>query len=150
MKLKTYLIPLAVVSSAVAVNSAFAASVASHDGNTLDQAEARLGEAVTAAKHFVRSAYAQMTDANDAIAVEQAGITLSQAIAAAEQHIGGQASRAEFELDDGLAAYNVEVIKAGEVTDVMVDAMNGRIVEAHADGIDCRNDRDGAREERDD
>jgi uncharacterized membrane protein YkoI len=95
-------------------------------------------------------AYAEMTDRNDALAIEQAGISLGEAIAAAEQEIGGKASRAEFEVDDGHATFEVEVVKDGEATDVTVDARDGKVIQARADSIDSADDHDGAREDRDD
>lgn len=116
MKLKTYLIPLAFVSGAVAMGGA----------------------------------YAETTDRNDALAIEQAGISLGEAIAAAEKETGGRASRAELEVDDGQFAFGVEVVKGGEVTDVTVDARDGRVIQARADTADREDDHDGAREDRDD
>jgi len=116
MKSKTYLIPPAFLSGAVAMGGA----------------------------------YAEMTDRNDAIAIEQAHINLGEAIAAAEQEIGGRASRAELEVDGGQVTFDVEVVKDGEVTDVTVDARDGKVIQARADAADCEDDHDGAREDRDD
>ena len=95
-------------------------------------------------------AYAEMTDRNDAFAIEQAHISLGDAIAAAEQEIGGKASRAEFEVDDGHAIFEVEVVKDGGATDVTVDARDGKVIQARADAIDSADDHDGASEEHDD
>lgn len=95
-------------------------------------------------------AYAEMSDPNDALAIEQAHVSLGEAIAAAEQEIGGKASRAEFEVDDGHVIFDVEVVKGGEVHDVAVDGRDGRVLQARADAADSEDDHDGAREERDD
>lgn len=153
MKLKTLLIPLVLASATVVVGGAHAASqdsAAGAAGGPLNQAEARLGEAVTAAKHFVRSAYAEMTDRNDAAVIELARVSLGEAVAAAERQVGGKAVRAEFDVDDGHAVFNVEVEKGGEVSDVTVDAQDGRILQARADGIDCPHEGDEHRDGRDD
>lgn len=155
MNHKIYLIPVAILSGAIAMSAASAAPGDVNDGSTLNQAEARLGEAVTAAKNFVHSAYAELADENDAIAVEQAGITLSQAVDNAKRQTGGKASRAEFERHDGRSTFDIEIVKAGQVLDVIVDAQDGRVLQVRADDADCAdderdNDRADTNDERDD
>ncbi len=73
---------------------------------------------------------------NDAAALAQAKVSLSQAITAAEQHAGGNASRAEFEGENGKFVYEVEVVGGGKSTDVKVDANSGQILSAQADEAD--------------
>lgn len=74
---------------------------------------------------------------NDAVAdLALAKISLSQAVAAAEQHAGGQATRAELEHYKGKTAFEVEVVKAGHVSMVTVDATDGKVLAAKADRDD--------------
>jgi len=82
------------------------------------------------------STFAAQPAGNDALAISAAGIDLGQAVASAEQHVGGKASRAEYERHKGQWVYDVEVVKGASVTDVKVDAGNGRVVEASADKAD--------------
>lgn len=75
--------------------------------------------------------------ANDAVSgLAQAQITLAQAITAAEQHAGGQAAKAELERHKGRMAFEVEVVKGGAVSNVVVDATDGKVVAATADRAD--------------
>ena len=90
------------------------------------------------------SAYAAKPVENDALAVMTARINLTQAIAAAEQHVGGKASRAEYERHQGLWVFDVEVIKDKTVMDVKVDPMNGKIIAATEDKTDHDDDHDMA------
>lgn len=83
-------------------------------------------------------AYAAQHQAdNDALALEQAHIPLSAAIAAAEQHVGGKASKAEFEHSKKGNYYEVEVVSsARKVFDVRVDADKGSVLSAQEDRAD--------------
>lgn len=75
---------------------------------------------------------------NDAVAdLAQAKITLAQAVAAAEQHAGGRATKAELESHKGKTAFEVEVVKGDAVSNVTVDAADGKVLVVKAD----RNDR---------
>lgn len=81
---------------------------------------------------------------NDAISdLAQARITLAQAVAAAEQHAGGRATKAELEHRKGGTAFEVEVVKGGAVSNVIVDATDGKVLAAKAD----REDHDGEHED---
>lgn len=73
---------------------------------------------------------------NDALAVSSAGIGLGQAVATAERQVGGKASKAEYEHHKGQGVYDVEVVNGKSVTDVKVDAADGRVIEAKADRVD--------------
>lgn len=74
---------------------------------------------------------------NDAVSdLALAKVSLSQAIAAAEQHAGGRATRAELESHKGKAAFEVEVVKAGTVSMVTVDAVDGKVLASKADRDD--------------
>lgn len=83
---------------------------------------------------------------NDALSnLAQAKITLAQAVASAEQHTGGRATKAELERHKGTTAFEVEVVKGNAVSNVMVDAADGKVLSAVAD----REDRNGEHEDED-
>ncbi len=84
----------------------------------------------------IGSAYASDTYVNDAFAVESAKIGLTQAVTAAERHVGGTASRAEFEKHDGRWVFDVEVVKGKKVMDVKVDSRSGKIIATTEDDSD--------------
>jgi uncharacterized membrane protein YkoI len=90
-------------------------------------------------------AYAARPMENDALAITAAKVDLTQAVAAAERHVGGKASRAEYEQRHGRWVYEVEVAGAGRVMDVRVDATNGNVIAAVADEAD--RDKDDERED---
>ncbi len=89
------------------------------------------------------SAYAQKNPDNDAISVLDAKVSLTQAITAAEQHLGGRAARAEFELAGGRQVFDVEVVKGKQVFDVKVDPQSGHVLSTRSDAAehDDGNDR---------
>lgn len=81
---------------------------------------------------------------NDAVSeLAQAKITLAQAVDAAQQHAGGRATKAELERHKGKPAFEVEVVKGTAVTNVIVDAADGKVIAATAD----REDHDGEHED---
>lgn len=84
----------------------------------------------------VGSAYAAKSAENDALAISGAKISLTQAVTAAEQHVGGKASRAEYERHKGQWVFDVEVVKDTKVTDVKVDPVSGSIIAATEDKTD--------------
>ncbi len=89
------------------------------------------------------AAYAK-NNGNDAVSdLAQAKVTLVQAVAAAEQHAGGRATKAELERHKGKLAFEVEVVKGAAVSNVMVDAADGKVLAASAD----RDDHDGEHED---
>lgn len=81
-------------------------------------------------------AYAANTAENDALAINDASIGLTQAISAAEQQVGGKASRAEYEHEQGRWVFDVEVVKGSEVLDVQVDPISGKVITAMNDPAD--------------
>jgi uncharacterized membrane protein YkoI len=93
----------------------------------------------------VGSAYAAKETENDALAISSAKVGLGQAVAAAEQHVGGKASRAEYEHHKGQWVFYVEVVKGKSVMDVKVDPASGRVIEASVDKAD--NDDVGDRDD---
>ncbi|WP_230181312.1 PepSY domain-containing protein [Aquabacterium sp. CECT 9606] len=80
-------------------------------------------------------------------AITQAKLTLGQAIAAAEQSTpGSKATHADFERDrQGHWVFTVEVAKAGEALDVMVDPANGKVLSVTRD-LEDREDNEDERE----
>jgi uncharacterized membrane protein YkoI len=79
---------------------------------------------------------------NDALAISSAKIDLTKAVAAAEQHVGGKASKAEYERHKGQWVYDIEVVKDRKVMDVKVDAASGSVISATEDAADKDKDDD--------
>ena len=67
------------------------------------------------------------------IDVSKATVTMSQAIATAEQQAGGKATRAELENETGKLLYEIKVAGKDKVTEVKVDATDGKVVASGAD-----------------
>lgn len=62
-------------------------------------------------------------------AQQNAAITLTQAITIAEQETGGKSTEAEFELEDGVAIYEVEIsMPDGSEVEVELDAQTGAVI----------------------
>lgn len=87
-------------------------------------------------------AYAAGDAGNDALGIADARIGLNEAVQAAERHVGGKASRAEYERDQGRWVFDVEVVKGNEVTDVQVDPASGKVLAAVIDKADQGDDED--------
>ena len=81
----------------------------------------------------IGSAFAAKSLENDALAVMAAKISITQAITAAEQHVGGKASRAEYERAKGQYVFDIEVVKDKKVMDVKVDPTSGKVMAAVED-----------------
>src|SRR4030081_500502 len=81
---------------------------------------------------------------NDELAIAVAKIDLAKAVAAAEQHVGGKASKAEYERHKGQWVFDVEVVKDKKVMDVKVDAGSGKVISATEDKADQDDDHDEA------
>lgn len=76
----------------------------------------------------------QVKNADEASLPEMAKISLNEAVKAALQAVPGKALRAELENEDGYLVYGVEVASADrQVTDVKVDAGNGKILKTERD-----------------
>ena len=82
------------------------------------------------------ASFAAMDKQNDAMAIESAKVTLSQAVSTAEQHVGGNAVRAEYEPTKAGWAYDVEVVNGTKVFDVRVDANSGTVLSSNEDQAD--------------
>jgi len=66
--------------------------------------------------------------------VSKATVTMSQAIATAEQQAGGKATRAKLENETGKLVYEVKVAGKDKVTEVKVDATDGKMGSLLMDG----------------
>ena len=96
-------------------------------------------------------AYAQQSGVtqNDAMTdLAKTRISLVQAVTTAEQHVGGRASHAELENENGRLVYDVEVTDNAKTVDVKIDATNGAVVSAQIDQGD--QESKNGQEERDD
>lgn len=65
---------------------------------------------------------------NDAHAMADAKISLTPAVSAAEQHVGGQASRAEYAQHQGQGVFDVEVLKGKPVMAVTANSRTGTLI----------------------
>ncbi len=92
----------------------------------------------------IGSAYAAKSAENDALAIAGTKIDMTQAVTAAEQHVGGKASRAEYERHKGQWVFDVEVVKDKKVMDVKVDPMSGNVIAATEDKTEHDDDHDQA------
>ena len=63
----------------------------------------------------------------------KATVTMSQAIATAEQQAGGKATRAKLENETGKLLYEIKVAGKDKVTEVKVDATDGKVLASGAD-----------------
>lgn len=79
---------------------------------------------------------------NDAASIAQAKVSLAQATTTAEQHVGGKASRAEFEGSAQGMTYDVEVVNGTKVYDVKVDADKGTVLFSTLDKADHDDNQD--------
>jgi len=92
----------------------------------------------------IGSAYAGQSVENDALSIAGAKIGMTQAVTTAEQHVGGKASRAEYERHKGQWMFDVEVVKDKKVMDVKIDPMSGKVIAAVEDKSDHDDDQDEA------
>ena len=90
------------------------------------------------------AAYAAKSAENDALAIASAKIGMTQAVTAAEQHVGGKASKAEYEQHQGQWVFDVEVVKDKKVMDVKVDPTSGKVLAAVEDKADRDDEHDKA------
>jgi uncharacterized membrane protein YkoI len=75
-----------------------------------------------------------------------AKLTLQDAIAAAQAAVPGQVLSVGLEEEDGYLVYEVEIVEAqGAITEVLVDAGNGTVLQMEQDhedeDDDCNDDR---------
>jgi uncharacterized membrane protein YkoI len=96
----------------------------------------RISAAAALSALAITAAYALSSRDNDALAISSAKIGLANAVQAAEQHVGGKASKAEYERHKGEWVFDVEVVKDGRAMDVKVDATDGKVLSATEDSVD--------------
>jgi len=65
--------------------------------------------------------------------VSKATVTMSQAIATAEQQAGGKATKAKLENETGKLVYEIKVAGKDKVTEVKVDATDGKVLASGAE-----------------
>lgn len=82
---------------------------------------------MTAVSAIARGEHEMPVDAS------QATVTMSQAIATAEQQAGGKATHAKLENETGRLLYEVKVAGKDKVTEVKVDATDGKVMASGAD-----------------
>jgi uncharacterized membrane protein YkoI len=90
----------------------------------------------------IGGAYAAKSSENDALAISTARVGLAQAVTAAEAHVGGKASRAEYERHQGAWVFDVEVVTGNTVMDVVIDAGSGKVMSAVEDKADQDDEHD--------
>ncbi len=89
-------------------------------------------------------AFAANSADNDALGIADAKTSLTQAVTTAEQHVGGKASRAEYERQQDQWVFDVEVVNGNKVMDVKVDPASGQVLAATEDKADHEEERDKA------
>ena len=68
--------------------------------------------------------------------MKQAQITLTQAMQKATQSINGKIIEAEFDYDNGIPAYEIEIAKGMDIHKLVIDSMNGQIISNQLDTDD--------------
>lgn len=63
----------------------------------------------------------------------KATVTMSQAIATAEQQAGGKATVAKLENETGKLLYEIKVAGKDKITEVKVDALDGKVLASGAE-----------------
>ena len=84
------------------------------------------------------------TPENDAISdLARAKVSLVSAVGVAEQQSGGKATRAELESEDGVTAFEVEIVTPDKkVLEIKVDALTGKVLSSKEDKPDGRKHRE--------
>lgn len=60
--------------------------------------------------------------------MKQAKISLTQAMQIATQSVSGKIIEAEFDLDNGLAVYEINIAKGTQIHKLVIDSMTGKII----------------------
>jgi uncharacterized membrane protein YkoI len=81
---------------------------------------------------------------SDALGVTSAAITMDQAVSIALQAVPGTAAKVEFEQEDNMTLWEVEVVSSDQqVFELEIDANSGEILEKQGDDDDeDQEDRD--------
>ena len=88
------------------------------------------------------AAKAKNSEADVLAAIKDTKISLSQAITAAEVRVGGKAVRGEYEKTKNGWAYDIEVVKADKMFDVLVDSNYGNVISSAEDVADQDDEKD--------
>ena len=102
---------------------------------------------------FITNSLADSNNPATAVAQQNATVSMEQAIAIAEQASGGTKADAEFELEDGVSLYEIEITMAdGSEVEVTIDAQSGTVLsqENEDDKGDDDDDDDDDDENEDD
>ena len=77
---------------------------------------------------FAQAAESKNKEAEEIQLFSQATISLQDAIKAAERKVGGQAMEAEINDETATVQFEVEILKAGQIHEVMVDGKTGNVL----------------------
>lgn len=81
---------------------------------------------------------------NETAIMANAKVTMAQAIATAESQVGGKAVGAGIEDQNGVVAFEVEILKDGQKHKVLVDTQSGQVMKtAMADDEQNENGHEG-------
>ncbi len=69
-------------------------------------------------------------------AMKKSKISLNQGMQKANQSVKGKVIEADFDMDFGKPAYNIEIIKGTQVHKVVVDSMTGQIIRSQVKAAD--------------
>lgn len=69
-------------------------------------------------------------------AMKQAQITLTQAMQKATQSVNGKIIEAEFDFDNGIPAYEIEIAKGMQIHKLVIDSTNGQVISSQLDDDD--------------
>lgn len=69
-------------------------------------------------------------------AMRQAQKTLTQAMQKATQSVGGKITEAEFDFDNGIPAYEIEIAKGMDIHKLIIDSTNGQVISSQLDDDD--------------
>ena len=88
------------------------------------------------------AAKAKNSESDVVAAIKDTRISLSQAVAAAETRVGGKAVSAEYEKTKKGWAYDIEIVKADKMFDVLVDSNYGNVISSAEDVADQDDEKD--------
>lgn len=60
--------------------------------------------------------------------MKQAQISLTQAMQKATQSVNGKAIEAEFDFDNGIPSYEIEIAKGTQTHKLVIDSMTGKLI----------------------
>lgn len=77
---------------------------------------------------FTQAAESKNKEAKEIQLFSQATISLQDAIKAAEQKVGGKAMEAEINDESATVQFEIEILKAGQIHEAMVDGKTGNVL----------------------